>query len=135
MVLSAAWQNPGMAVAPRRIPPPGVLLFLGYASLVLAIIGISLRWVVDEAISAPVSPQGIVVMALLAYTIFTMTLVIQRKEAARGLAVGHSTLLIVPTIYCALFWIPWFAVPPGLLFILLMLGLRRSASRAWFCEP
>ena len=63
-----------------------VRLFLGYALVILCLIGLSLRFVVDQAISAPVSPIGIVVMALLAYTIFTTTLVIQRKEAARGLA-------------------------------------------------
>ena len=40
------------------------------------------------AISAPVSLPGIVVMVLLAYTIFTITMVLQRKQAARGLAAG-----------------------------------------------
>ena len=59
-----------------------------YALLILAGIGLSLRYVVDTAISAPVSPEGIVVMVLLAYTIFTTTLVLQRKQAARGLALG-----------------------------------------------
>ena len=34
----------------------------------------------------PISPIGVVVMILLAYTIFTMTLVIQRKQAGFGLA-------------------------------------------------
>ncbi|HEX7400390.1 MAG TPA: hypothetical protein VF302_11515, partial [Candidatus Limnocylindrales bacterium] len=57
----------------RRLPPPGVLLFLGYGLLILATIGVSLRWVVDMAISAPISFPGLVVMILLAYTIFTIT--------------------------------------------------------------
>jgi hypothetical protein len=124
-----------MADAPRRIPPPGVLLFMGYAFLVLAVIGISMRWVIDQAISAPISPLGFVVMALLAYTIFTTTMVIQRKEAARGLAIALSTLMIVPAIYCVLFWVPWFGIPPALLFVLLLVGLRRPASRLYFSEP
>ena len=74
--------------------PAGIRVFLVYAFLILAIIGLSLRFVVDQAISAPVSPIGVVVMVLLAYTIFTTTLVIQRKEAARGLALG--TLPAIP---------------------------------------
>ena len=71
-----------------RAMPGGIRLFLVYALLILAGIGISLRSVVDQAISAPVSFEGLVVMVLLAYTIFTTTLVLQRKQAARGLALG-----------------------------------------------
>ena len=63
--------------------PGGIRLFLAYAFLILAGIGLSLRFVIDQAISAPVSLPGVVVMVLLAYTIFTTTLVIQRKQAAR----------------------------------------------------
>ena len=68
--------------------PSGIRLFLIYAAVILAGIGLSLRFVVDQAIAAPVSPLGVVVMVLLAYTIFTTTLVLQRKQAARNLAVG-----------------------------------------------
>ena len=72
MVAGLEWQNPAMTPVPAAAsPPPGLLLFLGYAFLVLGAIGVSLRWVVDQAISAPVSVPGIVVMVLLAYTIFT----------------------------------------------------------------
>ena len=74
--------------------PPGIRIFLGYAFLLLGVIGLSLRWVVDQAIDAPISLPGLVVMMLLAYTIFTTTLVIQRKEAGRALALGLSTLTI-----------------------------------------
>ena len=81
-----------MAPAPgRRIPPVGLLLFLGYAFVILGAIGVSLRWVVDQAISTPLSVPGIVVMVLLAYTIFTITMVLQRKQAARNLALGLAT--------------------------------------------
>ena len=62
--------------------------------LILAGIGLSLRSVVDLAISAPVSFEGLVVMVLLAYTIFTTTLVLQRKQAARTLALGLASLTV-----------------------------------------
>ena len=62
--------------------------------LILVGIGLSLRFVVDQAIAAPVSPLGVVVMVLLAYTIFTTTLVLQRKQAARNLAIGLASLTI-----------------------------------------
>ncbi len=81
-------------LAQLRAMPGGVRIFLGYAFLILGLIGLSLRWVVDQAISAPVSLPGVVVMVLLAYTIFTTTLVLQRKEASRTLALGLSTLTI-----------------------------------------
>ena len=74
--------------------PPGIRIFLGYAFLILGAIGLSLRWVVDQAISVPISPIGVVAMVLLAYTIFTTTLVIQRKEASRTLALGLATLTV-----------------------------------------
>ncbi len=118
----------------RRLPPPGVLLFLGYGLLILAVIGISLPYVVDEAIGAPISPTGLVVMILLAYTIFTVTLTIQRKQAARGLAVGLSTLTVPATLYFIVAGVPLFAVPPGVVGLLLFVGLRRPASRAYFSE-
>ena len=74
--------------------PSGIRLFLVYAGLILAGIGLSLRFVVDQAIAAPVSPLGVVVMVLLAYTIFTTTLVLQRKQAARNLALGLASLSV-----------------------------------------
>ena len=77
-----------------RAMPGGIRLFLAYALLILAGIGVSLRSVVDTAISTPVSLEGVVVMVLLAYTIFTTTLVLQRKQAARGLALGLASLTI-----------------------------------------
>jgi ABC-type sulfate transport system permease component len=124
-----------MPVISRRVPPPGVLLFLGYGFLLLASIGVSLRWVVDMAIDAPVSLPGLVVMILLAYTIFTITMVLQRKEAARGLAVGLSTLTVPLALFFLLSPVPILVLGPGILGALLWVGLRRPASRAWFCEP
>ncbi len=117
------------------MPPPGVLLFLGYGFAILAAIGVSLRWVVDQAISAPISVAGFVVMVLLAYTIFTITLVLQRKEAARSLAVGLSTLTVPLALFLLVSPMPLLVLGPGILGVLLWVGLRRPASRAWFCEP
>jgi predicted lysophospholipase L1 biosynthesis ABC-type transport system permease subunit len=120
--------------------PAAIRLFLGYALVILALIGLSLRFVVDQAISAPVSGIGVVVMALLAYTIFTTTLVFQRKEASLNLALGLASLTI-PAVPLALFT---FALSPlgAILAVLLILlsialfrGLTRPSARAWLNEP
>jgi hypothetical protein len=122
-------------IATLRAMPPGIRIFLGYAFLVLGLIGLSLRWVVDQAIGAPISLPGLVVMVLLAYTIFTTTLVLQRKEAARGLALGLSTLTIPALPLALLAAQPLFALFVGALAILLFTGLTRPAVRAWLNEP
>jgi hypothetical protein len=120
--------------------PFAVRLFLGYAILILVVIGLSLRFVVDQAISAPVSPIGVVVMALLAYTVFTTTLVYQRKEASRGLAIGLASLTI-PGVPLA-----WFtfangplgivlAVLVAILAVGLLRGLTAPSARAWLNQP
>jgi hypothetical protein len=115
--------------------PGGIRIFLGYAFLVLGLIGLSLRWVVDQAISAPISLPGVVVMVLLAYTIFTTTLVLQRKEASRTLALGLSTLTL-PAIPLALLAAqPVAAVIVAILAVLLFFGLTRPEVRAWLSEP
>jgi MFS superfamily sulfate permease-like transporter len=118
-----------------RAMPGGIRLFLVYAFLILAGIGISLRSVVDLAISVPVSFEGLVVMALLAYTIFTTTLVLQRKQAARSLALGLASLtvplvpllllsqLIVEAVFVAAFGLALFR------------GLLRPEVRAYLSEP
>ena len=125
-----------MATAPsRRIPPPGVLLFLGYAFIILGGIGISLPRVVDQAIGAPVSLWGIAVMVLLAYTIFTITMVLQRKQAARGLALGLATLTIPAVVFLLLAPVPAVAIAPAVLSIALFVGLRRPSVKDWLSEP
>jgi hypothetical protein len=118
-----------------RRTPPGVVVFLGYAFLVLGGVGLSLRYVVDSAISAPISPLGVVVMVLLAYTIFTVTLVLQRKEASRGLALGLSSLTVpaVPLLLLSGLLVP--AVVVGVLAVILFRGLTRPAVRAYLSEP
>ena len=125
-----------MAHAPgRRLPPPGLVLFLGYGFLILAGIGISLRWVVDQAISSPVSLPGIVAMVLLAYTIFTITMVLQRKQAARGLALGLTTLTIPAVPLLLLGPVPPVAIVPAALGLALFVGLGRPSVKAWLSEP
>ena len=117
-----------------RAMPGGVRIFIGYAFLILGVLGLSLRWVVDQAISAPISPIGVVAMVLLAYTIFTTTLVLQRKEASRTLAIGLASLT-VPVI-------PFLLVngllPQGLvatiLAVALIYGLQRPSVREWLNE-
>lgn len=118
-----------------RAMPPGVRIFLGYAFLILGLIGLSLRYVIDQAISAPVSPQGIVVMVLLAYTIFTTTLVLQRKEAGRALAIGLSTLTLPAIPLLLLSALPLFALIVAALAGLLFFGLTRPDVRTWLNEP
>ena len=117
----------------RRMPA-GIRLFLVYAFAILGGVGISLRYVVDQAIGAPISGTGVVVMVLLAYTIFTTTLVLQRKEASRTLAIGLASLT-VPVI-------PFLLVngllPQGLvatiLAVALIYGLQRPSVREWLNE-
>ena len=110
--------------------PGGIRLFLAYALLILAGIGLSLRSVVDMAISAPVSLEGVVVMVLLAYTIFTTTLVLQRKEAARGLALGLASLTIPLVPLLALSRLIVEAIFIAALGLLLFRGLLRPEVRA-----
>lgn len=120
-----------------RQMPRGVLLFLGYSFLVLAFLGLTMPIVIDEAVEAPISFIGVVWMALLAYLIFTMTLVLQRKQAAYSLALGLTSLLL-PLALLSLF------SPQGgtlgavlavTIFAILAVSLRRPSSRAWFVEP
>lgn len=117
-----------------RAMPGGVRIFLGYAFLLLGLIGLSLRWVVDMAISAPVSLPGVVVMILLAFTIFTTTLVLQRKQAGRPLAIALSTLTL-PAIPLALLAAqPLAAVLVAALAALLFFGLTRPDVKDWLNE-
>jgi len=115
--------------------PAGVRIFLGYAFLILAVIGVSLRWVIDQAIDAPVSPLGVVDMCLLAFTIFTTTLVLQRKEASLAMARILSTLTVPAIVLGLLAAQPILALFAALLAVALFLGLSRPAVRAWLSEP
>jgi hypothetical protein len=115
--------------------PGGIRLFLVYAFGILAGIGLSLRFVVDQAIAAPVSLTGVVVMVLLAYTIFTTTLVLQRKQAGRGLALGLASLTIplIPLLLFGQLVIEGIFI--AALALLLFRGLLRPEVRTYLNEP
>ena len=117
-----------------RAMPGGIRLFLAYALLILAGIGVSLRSVVDTAISTPVSLEGVVVMVLLAYTIFTTTLVLQRKQAARGLALGLASLTIPLVPLLALSRLLVEALFVATLGLLLFRGLLRPEVKTYLNE-
>ena len=120
--------------------PTGVRVFLVYAFGVLVIIGLSLRFVIDMAISAPVSLPGVLVMILLAYTIFTITLVLQRKLVARGLALGLASLTIpaIPLGFFS-FTLASTGIVAALFFatlaLILFRGLLRPEVRGYFDQP
>lgn len=115
--------------------PSGIRLFLVYATVLLVGIGLSLRFVVDQAIAAPVSPLGVVVMVLLAYTIFTTTLVLQRKQAARNLAIGLASLTFPLVPFLLLGGLVIQAIFVGAFAILLLRGLLRTEVRTYLDEP
>lgn len=118
-----------------RAMPTGVRIVLGFGFLLLAGIGLTLPLVVREAIEAPISPLGLLYMLLLAYLVFTLTLILQRKQAAWMLSLGLASLS-VPLALVLYFW----AALPGLLMgialaALLFWSLRGQRARAWFSEP
>lgn len=118
-----------------REMPAGIRLFLLYAALILAGIGVSLRFVIDLAIGAPVSGPGVVVMVLLAYTIFTTTLVLQRKEASRGLALGLASLTLPLIPYLLAVGLLVQGIFVAALAALLFRGLLRPEVRVYLSEP
>jgi hypothetical protein len=122
-------------LATIRQMPGGLRLFLVYALLILTGVGLSLRFVVDQAIEASVTFQGVVVMALLAYTIFTTTLVLQRKEAARGLALGLASLTVPLVPLLLLSQLPIEAIFVAAFGVLLFRGLLRPEVKTYLNEP
>ncbi len=111
--------------------PWGIALFLVIAFLVLAGVGLSLGPVVDQAILVPITLTGAVLMALLAYTIFTITLVLQRKTAARPLALGLTTLAVPAIPLALLVGQVLGALLIAALALLVVVGLRAPAAVAW----
>jgi hypothetical protein len=124
---------PAMVQQVREMPG-GVRLFLVYALAILFGIGISLRFVIDQAVDASVSLPGVVVMVLLAYTVFTTTLVIQRKQAARGLALGLASLTLPLTVFLLSVGLIPQAIFFGALAALLFRGLLRHDVRTYLNE-
>jgi hypothetical protein len=115
-----------------RDMPNGVRLFLAYGLVLLALIGLALPGVVALASEVPITGPGVVLMLLLAYTVFTLTLVLQRKRVAWWLAVGLSSLTVPLTLFLVLAEAPLGALVTGVLTVGLFLGLRTRAARRWF---
>ena len=114
--------------------PNGVKLVLGFGFVLLAGIGLTLPLVINQAVEMPVSPLGILWMLLLAYLIFTLTLILQRKQAAWMLSLGLASLA-VPIAIVLYFW----AGVPGAIFGvglcgMLFTSLRGERVREWFSE-
>ena len=116
--------------------PFGLRFFLLYASVISVGIALSMRTVVDQAATMPISPIGVVVMILLAYTIFTMTLVLQRKQAGFGLAVGLASLVIPAVLLLAVSPVhPAAPLLTAAFGLLLFRGLLRPEVRTYLSEP
>jgi len=118
-----------------RLMPYGVRFLLVYALLMLSGLALTLPLVVEQAVEAPISLLGLLWMLLIAYLIFTITLVLQRKQSAWALSVGLATLSL-PLVLVLWQWGGILAAIAGAtLATALFLGLRRPAARAWFNEP
>lgn len=115
--------------------PLGVLLFLPYGVAVLAICGLVLPGIVELAVETPVTGPGVLLMLMLAYTIFTLTLVLQRKRAGRWFAVGLSTLSLPIAGGLALAGEPIAALLAAGLAAVLIGGLLTPSAGAWFDQP
>ena len=118
-----------------RDMPGGVRLFLLYALLILAVVGVSLPRIVELAVNVPISFEGVIAMVLLAYTIFTTTLVLQRKQAARTLSLALASLTVpaIPLLLLGGFVVQ--AVFVAAFTALLFRGLLSHATRDWLSEP
>jgi len=119
-----------------RQMPPGILVFLGYGLLVLTVLGLTMPIIIGRAVQAPITFEGLLWMMLLAYLIFTMTLVLQKKQAAYQLSLGLATLLL--PLAAVLLFAPGgvvLAAASLALFVVVTWALRRPRSREWFSEP
>lgn len=115
--------------------PNGVRLFLVYGLVVLAIIALSLPGIVALAVETPVSGPGLVAMLLLAYTVFTMTLVLQRKRAALWLALGLSSLTLPLILFFGLAGEPVGVLVTVSVAAALFVGLMTPGARGYFDQP
>lgn len=128
--------------------PLGVRLWFGWAFLLLAGTGILLPRIiefVDFSEKAPFSLLGIFMMLELAILLFGITVAMQRKRIAHRFAIGIAILAApllagLPPILldfprdAVAGWQGLF-IPVGLLIsVVLIVGLLRPASRAYFSE-
>ena len=118
-----------------RAMPNGVRLVLGFGFVLLAGVGLTLPLVVNQAIEAAITPIGLLWMLLLAYLVFTLTLILQRKQAGWMLSLGLATLS-VPLAIALWLWADLVGALLGIaLALLLFWSLRAQPVRAWFSEP
>lgn len=121
-------------LAQLRAMPNGVRILLLYGFALLALVALTLPLVVEQAVEAPVSPLGLLWMLLLAYLIFTLTLILQRKQAGWGLSVGLATLSL-PLVAVLFLWAGAIGGLIGLVVAAVpFLALRGRAVREWFSE-
>jgi hypothetical protein len=117
-----------------RQMPAGVRVVFFFGVLLMAGLALTLPLVIELAVEAPISALGLLWMLLLAYLIFTLTLILQRKQAAWMLSIGLATLSLplVPVLYL---WGGIIGAAAGLLVVgLLFWSLRRPSVRGWFVE-
>jgi hypothetical protein len=122
-------------ISQLRAMPLGIRLFLAYGFLILAGIAIVLPAVVEMAVLVPITFTGLVVMVLLAYTIFTLTLVLQRKQAGRGFALGLASLTVPLVPLLLLGGLVLQAIFVSVVAALLLYGLLRPDVRGYLTEP
>ena len=115
--------------------PGSLRLFLAYAATILVAIGLALPYIVSLAGTMPVSLPGVVVMALLAYTIFTITVILQRKRVGQGLALGLSTLTLPALVFAAFGGLALVSLLLAILAGLLFRGLMSPRVRTYLSEP
>lgn len=132
--LTRRFPDNGPMVSVRGLPW-GIGLFLAYAFLILAGAALALGPVVERAVLIPITFEGIVLMALLAYTIFTITLVLQRKQVAHGLALGLASLAVPAVLLAVVASQLIGALVLAVIALLLYRGLRTPAARAWLDQP
>jgi hypothetical protein len=114
--------------------PNGVRVVFAFGFVLLAVVGLTLPLVVQQAVEAPISAVGLLWMLLLAYLVFTLTLILQRKQAAWMLSLGLATLSI-PLAVVLFFWGGTIGALLGVaLAAILFLALRGERVRAWFSE-
>jgi hypothetical protein len=114
--------------------PNGVRIVAFFGFVLLAGVGLTLPLVIEQAVEAPISALGLLWMLLLAYLVFTLTLILQRKQAGWMLSVGLASLS-VPLAIALFFWAAAVGLVIGLLIsAMLFLALRGPAVRNWFSE-
>lgn len=157
MVGGARYDGRRMSQTPEPTDPDGaaqgmplaVRAWFGWAFALLAFTGLALPRIVafiDFSERAPFSILGIFVMIELALVLFGITVALQRKRVGHRFAIGIALLPfpILAGLPPPLLNMPpeaangWYllAAPIGILIsVLLVVGLLRPASRAWFSEP